>query len=83
MQAIQFLDTAENICDISQMLGKDVTVSYADPDEPVLIVSNGEEETVLTIGMFLIKTDDGRIVVLNKELVHQIVLEHFQKCAKK
>lgn len=78
MQAVQFLDTAENICDIAQMVGEDVTVSYADPDEPVLIVSNGDKESVLALGMWLVKMDDGRLLILTADIVHDAVIKFME-----
>jgi len=58
VEAIQFIDTAENIEEISTFVDdQDLVVSYRIPDEPVLKVIAGEQLIMVQVGQWLIKQE--------------------------
>lgn len=55
IDAEQFLDNGDAIARISEMAGKDIAVSYLDPDAPVLRIVTLEGTMTADVGDWIIK----------------------------
>lgn len=74
MDAVAFLDCAVNIAAIGEMVDDPIEVSYENPDEPVLILTHGGVESIVPVGSWIVRTDDGGVLVLDEDSVRQAVL---------
>lgn len=59
IEAIQFLDDAQRICEIQEFADKDIRVDYADKDNPVLKVETLEGTMTASVGDWIIKGVNG------------------------
>lgn len=79
MHAVEFIDCAENMAQIIELIGSDICVSYENPDDPFLIFAIGDVESIVPAGSWIVKTDDGCVFVMDEDMVRQAVLEYVQK----
>lgn len=65
--AIQFEDNADTISEISSFIGKDISINYEDAVNPLLSISTPSGISILSIGDYVVKTEDGNIWGCSKE----------------
>ena len=59
VEAVRFFDTAESLAELSEFMGTDIRVNYADPDSPTLIIPTLEGDHIASIGDYIIKGIKG------------------------
>jgi hypothetical protein len=59
VEAVRFFDTAESLAELSEFMGTDIKVNYADPDNPTLIIPTLEGDYIASIGDYIIKGIKG------------------------
>jgi hypothetical protein len=59
VEAVRFFDTAESLAELSEFMGTDIRVNYADPDNPTLIIPTLEGDYIASIGDYIIKGVKG------------------------
>lgn len=59
VQAMQFVDTPQNTADLSEFIGKDIAVDYANPQAPVLKIETLEGTMSASVGDYIIKGVKG------------------------
>lgn len=59
IEALQFAGTAENTLELSEFIGKDITIDYANPQAPVLKIETLEGTMSASVGDYIIKGVKG------------------------
>lgn len=59
VEAVRFFDTAESLAELSEFMGTDIRVNYADPDNPTLIIPTLEGDHIASVGDYIIKGIKG------------------------
>jgi hypothetical protein len=59
VEAVRFFDTAESLVELSEFMGTDIRVNYADPDSPKLIIPTLEGDHIASVGDYIIKGIKG------------------------
>lgn len=59
IDAIQFIDDPQRICEIQEFAGKDLRVDYSDKDNPVLKIETLEGTMTASVGDYIIKGVNG------------------------
>lgn len=70
IEAIQFLDNTEQICVLSEFVGKNIVVSYKHP-VPCLIIETLEGDMKATPGDYIIKGVKGEFYPCRKDIFEQ------------
>lgn len=59
IEAVQFLDTPERICEIAEFVGGDLRVNYEDKDNPYIPIETLEGTMKASVGDYIIKGVKG------------------------
>lgn len=70
IKAIQFVDTPENVCEISDLVGGTIKVDYKNVDFPIMTL---EDDRLVFIDDYIVKTDDGTVLVCSPDLFKYIL----------
>jgi len=76
IDAIQFLDEAQRICEISNFAGDIIRVDYADPNNPVLKIDTLEGTMTAKIGDYIIKGVKGEFYPCKPDIFEQTYEEY-------
>ena len=61
IEAVQFIDTPERICEIAEFVGTDLRVNYEDKDNPYIPIETLEGTMKASVGDYIIKGVKGEI----------------------
>lgn len=61
IEAVQFIDTPERICEIAEFVGTDLSVNYEDKDNPYIPIETLEGTMKVSVGDYIIKGVKGEI----------------------
>jgi hypothetical protein len=59
IEAVQFLDTAESLIELSEFIGDTIKIDYTDPDDPVFKIDTLEGPHIASVGDYIIKGVKG------------------------
>ncbi len=59
IEAVQFVDTPERVCEIAEFVGGDLQVSYEDKDNPYIPIETLEGTMKASVGDYIIKGVKG------------------------
>lgn len=71
IEAIQFEDTPERICEISEFVGKDIHVNYNEPEHPYIAIETLEGTMKANVGDYIIKGVKGEFYPCKPDIFEQ------------
>lgn len=71
IEAIQFIDTPERVCEISEFIGYDFRVNYEDKDNPYIIIGTLEGDMKANVGDYIIKGIKGEFYPCREDIFNQ------------
>lgn len=74
VEAVQFLDTAERVCEISEFMDG-VTVDYGNPGKPVVKIKTLEGVMRADVGDWIIKGISGEFYPCKPDVFEQTYIE--------
>lgn len=71
IEAVQFIDTPERICEIAEFVGTDLSVNYEDKDNPYIPIETLEGTMKASVGDYIIKGVKGEIYPCKPDIFEQ------------
>jgi hypothetical protein len=71
VDAVKFLDTPKRIHAISEWIGEDITVNYADPKNPTITIHTLEGDVKASHGDYIIKGIKGEFYPCKPDIFHE------------
>lgn len=71
IEAIQFLDTPERVCEIAEFMGGDLRVNYEDKDNPFIPIETLEGTMKASVGDYIIKGVKGEFYPCKPDIFEQ------------
>lgn len=71
IEAIQFLDTPERVCEIAEFMGGDLRVNYEDKDNPYIPIETPEGTMKASVGDYIIKGVKGEFYPCKPDIFEQ------------
>ena len=82
VEALQFIDNAERLNELSDFMGEGMSVDYADKDHPILKYNNPTEGGVGYIGVeanqfdYIVKIEEGNFVACPSLMFETLYVEN-------
>lgn len=61
IEAVQFKDDSDTLCELSDLAGREIKVDYSDPSKPVLRIDTLEGTMTAQVGDWIIKGVKGEL----------------------
>ena len=71
IEAVQFVDTPERICEIAEFVGTDLRVNYEDKDNPYIPIKTLEGTMKASVGDYIIKGVKGEFYPCKPDIFEQ------------
>nr|WP_304651385.1 hypothetical protein [Bacteroides acidifaciens] len=71
IEAVQFLDTPERVCEIAEFMGGDLRVNYEDKDNPYIPIETPEGTMKASVGDYIIKGVKGEFYPCKPDIFEQ------------
>ena len=71
IEAIQFIDNAERLTEISDFVGEGLSIDYSQPDNPTLKIQTLEGVMTASVGDFIIKGVKGEFYPCKPDIFEQ------------
>lgn len=71
IEAVQFVDTPERICEIAEFMGGDLRVNYEDKDNPYIPIETLEGTMKASVGDYIIKGVKGEFYPCKPDIFEQ------------
>ena len=71
VEAIQFIDNAERLTEISDFVGEGLSIDYSQPDNPTLKIQTLEGVMTASVGDFIIKGVKGEFYPCKPDIFEQ------------
>jgi len=68
IEAIQFIDSPERLIDIQVFMDTSLFLNYKDKASPKLIITCDEGDREVSVGDWIIKTNDGNFFPLDRDV---------------
>lgn len=71
IEAVQFIDTPERICEIAEFVGTDLRVNYEDKDNPYIPIETLEGTMKASVGDYIVKGVKGEIYPCREDIFNE------------
>lgn len=71
IEAVQFIDTPERICEIAEFVGTDLRVNYEDKDNPYIPIETLEGTMKASVGDYIVKGVKGEINPCREDIFNE------------
>lgn len=71
IEAVQFVDTPERICEIAEFVGTDLRVNYEDKDNPYIPIETLEGTMKASVGDYIIKGVKGEVYPCREDIFNE------------